>query len=451
MQTMSAKEVDSSRPKYLIVFSEAEEKNTSTLSTVLKRGKSKEVPERKGISMIAAGESGVHAKVYERLGVAAADLSKAQYNALCKRDDVVAVVENEVRFLPPVRRSVEEEDDGKPSAAGEKSELITFMKGVRATAELVLSFLEGGRQISNQALLPELEAVTPAAVSFEWGLKAIGVANAVSPPTGKGVKVAVLDTGLDLEHPDFKGRVVEGDTAQSFVTGVSVQDRHGHGTHCAGIVCGPRKSVSGRRYSVAPDATLLVGKVFNNEFRPKATDDDILEGIAWADGHGARVISMSLGSVRDVDGKFPPQYEQIARKLLGRKSNSIFLVAAAGNESDRPASTAPVGNPAACPSIMAVAAVDKNKHVAFFSCKQMDDIGILDVSGPGVAIFSSFTNGSFETLDGTSMATPFVAGLAALYLQREPKLTAQKLFDELKKRAKKLGDVNDFGTGLVQL
>ena len=160
---------------------------------------------------------------------------------------------------------------------------------------------------------------------------------------------------------------------------------------------------------------------------------------------------MSLGSIRDVNGKFPPQYEQIARKLLKRKSNSILLVGAAGNESDRPNSTAPVGNPAACPSIMAVAAVDKHRRIASFSCRQMDDIGTLDVSAPGVAIFSSFTDGRFETLDGTSMATPFVAGLAALYLQREPKLTAQKLFEELQNRSKNLGDAADFGRGLVQL
>jgi subtilisin len=450
MQTISAKAVDSSRPKYLIVFSEAEEKNTSTLSTVLKRGKAKDVPERSGIRMLAAGETGVHVKVYEKLGVAAADLNKSQYNALCKRDDVVAVVENEIRLLPPVRRTIEDED-GTPSVKEEKAQMVDYLTGVRDLANLMLSRLEGGNAPSPQAgAVAQLAAASPAAVRFTWGLKAIGVATALSPPTGKGVKVAVLDTGLDLEHPDFEGRVAEGETARSF-SGVSVQDVHGHGTHCAGIIGGPRQSVSGTRYGVAPDVSLLVGKVFNNDFRPKAADDDILEGITWADEHGARIISMSLGSIRDLNGDFAPLYEQMAKKLLKRTSNSVILIAAAGNESDRPASTAPVGNPAACPSVMAVAAVDKNKRVASFSCRQLDDIGTLDVSAPGVAIFSSFTNGEFETLDGTSMATPFVAGLAALYLQRDPKLTAQKLFDELVGRAKKLGDPDDFGAGLVQL
>jgi subtilisin family serine protease len=82
----------------------------------------------------------------------------------------------------------------------------------------------------------------------------------------------------------------------------------------------------------------------------------------------------------------------------------------------------------------------------------MDEIGEVDVSAPGVTIFSSFLNGTFENLDGTSMATPHVAGLAALYLERTPEMTAQKLFEELKKHALPLnGSANDFGTGLIQI
>lgn len=449
MQTVSAKEADPSKPKYLIVFSDVSEKNTTTLSTVLKRGKAEGVSERAGISMLAAGDSGVHARVYEKLGVAAADLSKSQHDALCKRDDVIAVVENEVRYLPPVRKTLEE-SIVKP-LSDEKSQLIAYLEGIRDAVNMAIAYHEGGKPISVSSLTARPAATLAATPRTTWGLKSIGVATALSPPTGKGVKVAVLDTGIDLNHPDFHNRVVEGVSAVSFVSGVSVQDVNGHGTHCAGIIAGPRQSASGIRYGVAPDVELLVGKVFNNEFRPRATDDDILEGISWAEQHGARIISMSLGSKRSVNIKFPVQYEQIAQKLLRRKSNSVLLVAAAGNDSDRPLSTAPVGNPASCPSIMAVAALDRNKRIADFSCKQMDDIGAVDVSAPGVAIFSSFTNGTFEKLDGTSMATPFVAGLAALYLQRDAKLTAQKLFDELKNNARLPGDPSDFGAGLVQL
>ena len=264
-------------------------------------------------------------------------------------------------------------------------------------------------------------------------------------------KVAVLDTGIDLNHPDLRGKVIDGDTAFSQVGGVSVQDVHGHGTHCAGVISGPFQSVSGIRYGVAPNVELLVGKVFNNNFRPTASDDDILDGITWAEQKGARIISMSLGSVRMPNGDFPLQYEQIAKKLLRRDSDSVLLIAAAGNEGRRPISTAPVGNPASCPSIMGVAAIDRHKNIADFSCSQMDNIGEVDVSAPGVAVFSSFLNGTFEKLDGTSMATPHVAGLAALYLEREPNLTAQELFDLLKSRALPIGAREDFGAGLIQL
>lgn len=449
MQTISAKDVDPNRPKYLIVFDDVSEKNTSTLSSVMKRGKAEDVRERDGISILAAGETGVNVKVFESLGIAAADLSKSQYDTLCKRDDVIAVVENEMRFLPPTRKTIEKFD--KESAADEKMPIIAYLQGLRDGANMAIAFHEGGEPVSGSSPASRTQMTLAAAPSTTWGLKAIGIANAVNPPTGRGIKVAVLDTGIDLNHPDMGKKVVNGVSAVSLVSGISVQDVHSHGTHCAGIIAGPRKSVSGTRYGVAPDVELMVGKVFNNDFEPGASDDDILEGITWAEQNGARIISMSLGSERMVNGKFPIQYETIVKKLLTRKTNSVLLIAAAGNESRRPISTAPVGNPASCPSILAIAAVDRNKNIASFSCRQMDNIGVVDLSAPGVAIFSSVTNGGFEEFDGTSMATPFVAGMAALYLERDPKLTAQKLFEELKKRARPLGVAEDFGAGLIRL
>jgi len=448
MNTISAKELDPSRPKYLIIFEEAQEKNVSTLSTVLKRGEEEGTPKRAGVSILAAGESGVHSKVYEGLGIAAADLTKSQHDMLEKRSDVLAIVENEVRFLPPARKTTEV---APISQTNENQAIIAYLQGLRDAANLILAFHQGGQPISSSSMPMQTGMAVAAAPRLTWGLKAIGVANALNPPTGKGIKVAVLDTGIDLNHPDLRGKVIDGDTAFSQVTGVSVQDVHGHGTHCAGVICGPKQSVSGTRYGVAPEAELLVGKVFNNNFRPTASDDDILDGITWAEQKGARIISMSLGSVRMTNGNFPLQYEQIAEKLLKRESNSVLLVAAAGNEGKRPTSTSPVGNPASCPSILAVAAIDRHKNIADFSCSQMDNIGEVDVSGPGVGVFSSFIGGTFEKLDGTSMAAPHVAGLAALYLEREPTLTARELFDLLKSRALPIGAKEDFGAGLVQL
>jgi subtilisin family serine protease len=384
--------------------------------------------------------------MFEQLGVAATDLTENQLVAMRSRDDVEAVIENQVRYLPPVRRSVEA---AEPSSEP-RSPVVAYLQGLRDAANLAIAYHEG-----HELVLPRptagVEAAVPMASRATWGLSAIGVAPSFSGPTGRGVKVAVLDTGIDLNHPDLGHKVIEGASAVSLVSGVTVQDVFGHGTHCAGTICGPRESISQIRYGVAPDVELLVGKVFNNRPRPSATDDDILEGITWADENGARIISMSLGSERDINEAFSPLYENLALRLLDRQNNSMLIIAAAGNESERPVFTAPVGNPAACPSILAVAAVDRRGRVASFSCRQMDSIGAVDVSGPGVGVFSASTGRGFETLDGTSMATPHVAGMAALYLERDPNLTARQLFEQLKLHARQLGDPADFGAGLIRL
>lgn len=453
MSGISAKEVDSRRPKYLVIFREPAEKNTNTLSTVLKRGKSAVGVERSGVSFLAAGNTGVETKVFEPLGVAAADLTETQVSSLRKREDVAAVVENEVRFLPPVRRSQGASEIAAVADRSPATAALAYLRGVRDGINLAIAYQERGSMLPLEPnpASAVAAAVAAAAQQTTWGLRAVGVASAVSPPTGRGVKVAVLDTGINFNHPDMGNKVERGVTATSFVTGITEQDVNGHGTHVAGTVCGPRQSTGGIRYGVAPDVDLLVGKVFNNAFRPKATDDDILEGITWADEQGARIISMSLESGRATGGAFPPLYEAVAQQLLDRAESSVLLVAAAGNASDRPQSVVCVQNPAACPSIMSVSAVDRNLRVASFSCKQLDDIGPVDVSGPGVGVYSSFIEGGFEELDGTSMAAPHVSGLAALYLEAEPSLTARQLFERLRTRARSLGDVTDFGAGLAQL
>lgn len=430
----------------LVVFREVSERNTSTLSTVLRRGQATGIRARTGVSVLAAGETGVVTRLFKHLGVAATDLNESQLATLRQRDDVAVVVENQVRYLPPVRRSTE----AAAPPTEPRSPTVAYLQGIRDAANLAIAYHEG-REFAISRPTVGIEAIGPMASRSTWGLGAIGVAPHFSGPTGRGVKVAVLDTGIDLNHPDLSSKVIEGVSAVSLVSGITVQDVNGHGTHCAGTICGPRESTSGVRYGVAPDIELLVGKVFNNRPRPSATDDDILEGITWADENGARIISMSLGSERDVGEAFAPLYEHLARQLLDRQQNSVLIVAAAGNESERPIFTAPVGNPAACPAIMAVAAIDRRGRIAPFSCRQMDNIGVVDVSAPGVGVFSSIAGGGFELLDGTSMATPHVAGMAALYLEREPNFTAQQLFDQLKLRARRLGDPADFGDGLIRL
>jgi len=265
--------------------------------------------------------------------------------------------------------------------------------------------------------------------------------------TGKGVIVAVLDTGVDLSHPDFQGRFTEGVDAVSFVPGEAVQDGHGHGTHCAGVVGGPASSTGGMRYGVAPGVALLVGKVLSDA--GSGPDSTILDGIDWAADQGAKVVSMSLGSRRGVGEAFAAVYERIAANLLGSVPGTL-IVAAAGNDSARPFFTAPVENPAACPSILAVGAVDREARIAPFSCRQMDEVAEVNLCAPGVAVHSAFTGGGFRALSGTSMATPHVAGVAALDLEAKAGLTAAALWRDLETKAKAAGDPKDFGKGLVQ-
>lgn len=273
----------------------------------------------------------------------------------------------------------------------------------------------------------------------------MGIDEGYQKATGKGVKVAVLDTGIDLAHPDFSGRFPGVANTASFVPGSpSAQDGNGHGTHCAGIVAGPQRSSGGIRYGVAPDVTLLVGKVLSDE--GSGYDEWILNGIDWAVDQGASVISMSLGSPRYPNQPYSQAYETVARLLL---NEGVLIVAAAGNDSYRPFFIAPVENPAACPSIMAVAAVDRFRQVAYFSCAQMDNIGEVNVSAPGVDVHSSWTGSTFNTISGTSMATPHVAGIAALYVELH-RLSGRQLWDKLERTAYPLPGRQDYGAGIAQ-
>ncbi|MGC1206569.1 MAG: S8 family serine peptidase [Ornithinimicrobium sp.] len=240
---------------------------------------------------------------------------------------------------------------------------------------------------------------------FTWGMQAIGIE--LAGFTGQGIKVAVLDTGMDLEHPDFAGRSI---THQSFVTGESAQDGHGHGTHVIGSSLG-NVSDQGRRYGVASEADIFVGKVLSDQ--GSGSDAGILAGINWAVTNGCAVISMSLGA--DVAEAHPP-YTVAGERALAA---GTLIIAAAGNNADRPGNPGFVGAPANSPSILAVAALDSGLQVARFSARSTPDRGgQVDVAGPGVAVFSSWPMPDrYNTISGTSMATPHAAGVAALWAE----------------------------------
>lgn len=279
-----------------------------------------------------------------------------------------------------------------------------------------------------------------------WGLKATGAVD--SPFTGKGVKVAILDTGIAADHPDFEGRSL---TLESFVLDGSTDDLQGHGTHTAGTIFGPRAPGPGAvpGYGCAPDVSLYVGKVLNNSgFAPEGA---VFEGMEWALDAGCDIVSMSLG--RAVRRGEPPSmiYERIAASALGE---GCLFIAAAGNDSARASGRiAPVSEPANTPSIMAVAAVDETLAVADFSNGGVNrNGGAVDIAAPGVAVFSAAPAPRFyRTLQGTSMACPHVAGIAALWAESDFALRGQALWDALLANANALPvPERDVGAGIVQ-
>ncbi|CAM02811.1 subtilase family protein [Saccharopolyspora erythraea NRRL 2338] len=278
--------------------------------------------------------------------------------------------------------------------------------------------------------------------ALTWGLQAVGVNG--STPTGAGVRVAVLDTGLDLQHPDFAGRdIVTG----SFVPGEDVHDGHGHGTHVIGTACGPRTPAQGPGYGIASEASIYAGKVLANG--GTGSDGGILSGISWAISNGCSVVSMSLGAATEPGQPFSQAFERVAQRAMAR---GTLIIAAAGNESSRGSGTiAPVGHPANCPSIMAVGAVDARNAIAEFSCGTVDQIGQVDLVGPGVDVHSSWPGAGSKSLSGTSMATPHVAGVATLYAQQHHE-RAWGLWARLAQKARRLPlPSTDVGAGLVQV
>ena len=287
-------------------------------------------------------------------------------------------------------------------------------------------------------------AVAPTPVDndeFTWGLQATRVST--SRRTGRGVRIAVLDTGFDVDHPDFAGRSV---TTQSFILGETVQDAHGHGTHCIGTSCGPVKPEGTRRYGVATAAEIFAGKVLSDG--GSGSDEGILAGINWALANDCKIVSMSLGA--DVD-RVSNLYETVGQRALDR---GTLIVAAAGNNARRPGNFGFVGIPANSKTIMAVGALDPANKPARFSARsstRTGEGGRVDLAAPGLNVYSSWPMSQrYETISGTSMATPHVSGIAAQWLE-ETGLTGRELWALLVQNAKPLDVPSvDVGAGLAQ-
>jgi hypothetical protein len=303
-----------------------------------------------------------------------------------------------------------------------------YMKGVLRVAQAIYEDLGGEAELGGLG-----GEVSPEVLGSTWGLTACRV-----PPSsfnGNGIKVAVLDTGFDLGHPEFAGR--------SFVTatfvGQPVQDLHGHGTHTAGTATGPQAPPGLiQRYGIGFRSQIFIGKVLTNS--GSGTQAQVLGGMNWAIANRCAVISMSLGAQIPVQ----PAYTASGAAALAA---GCLIVAAAGNASNRPGVINPAGAPANSPTIMSVGALDSALRVASFS-----NGGKVDIAGPGVNVFSSWPRPTLHnTISGTSMATPHVAGCAALWAQSSAALRGPALRARLTATARRLPlPASDVGAGLVQ-
>jgi len=247
---------------------------------------------------------------------------------------------------------------------------------------------------------------------------------------GYGVKVAVLDTGIDLNHPDL--RVFGG---KSFVS-ATYQDDHGHGTHVAGTIAAQDNGEG--VVGIAPEAQLYALKVLNSS--GAGNWSDVAAAIEWCIDNGMDVISMSLGGTSG-----DPLIQAAVAEAYG---TGILLTAAAGNSGTANGTGDTVVYPARYPEVIAVAAVDSNDNRALFSSTGP----AVELAAPGVNIPSTYLGSSYKTLSGTSMAAPHVAGLAALVKSTYPFLTNQEIRQKLVETANDLGNVGRdpwYGYGLI--
>jgi subtilisin family serine protease len=237
---------------------------------------------------------------------------------------------------------------------------------------------------------------------------------------GAGVTVAVLDTGIDPNHPDLAGKVV---ATANFSEEASAVDGHGHGTHVASIIAGTGAASGGRYTGVAPRASLMVGKVLNDTGSGQLSW--AIDGMEWAAHAGADVVNLSLGS-DPTDGTDPASQ---ALDALSEETGTLFVVAAGNDGAD-----AAVGAPAAATAALTVGAVDDHDALADFSSRgpRRGDAAVKpNITAPGVDVVAARAAGTtmpgstpvddhYTSASGTSMATPHVAGVAALLAQAHP-------------------------------
>jgi thermitase len=258
------------------------------------------------------------------------------------------------------------------------------------------------------------------------------------PATG-GVKIGIVDTGIDQTHPDLTGKTVNcaDSTGAVLVEGQCVDDNM-HGTHVAGTISARTNNGIGVA-GTTPNATFAICKALRTAAGTGLTSD-VANCINWTHTRGSKVISMSLGG-----GDSTTLRNAVANAWKGGAANGSVLIAAAGNDGD-----ATLNYPAAYPEVVSVAATDHNDQRASFSNANSD----VEIAAPGVSVLSTIPGGLYARLSGTSMATPHVSGVAGVLWQLFPGDTAAGIRNRLTAAVDDRGPAgrdSSFGFGRVNL
>lgn len=294
----------------------------------------------------------------------------------------------------------------KPGEADDAwSSLTTTPSGTTALAPGVASVhLDRALQVSLNESVPQIGAPSAWAAGFD----------------GRGVKVAVVDSGIDDGHPDLAGKVV---AAKNFSAAEGTRDAHGHGTHVASTIAGSGEASGGAYKGVAPGAELINARAL--DAKGWGSDSSVLAAVEWAVEAGADVVNLSLGAT-DTPGI------DLLEETVNKLSDQALFVIAAGN--DGPAATT-VGSPGSAEQALTVGAVDGKDALAAFSSRGPvvgDGAVKPEVTAPGVDITAAkFNSSGYQAMSGTSMAAPHVAGAAALLAQQHPGWSGQQIKADL--------------------
>lgn len=274
------------------------------------------------------------------------------------------------------------------------------------------------------------------AQALPWGIDRIDADLSWTTTTGDPIKVAVIDTGIELAHPDLRNNIKGGYNAINPLK--SANDDNGHGTHVAGIIAAENNSIG--VIGAGPQIDLYAVKVLNRNGSGYLSD--VIEGIDWAIANNMQVINMSLGSATNI--------QSFHDAVIRANEAGVVQVAAAGNDG------LAVNYPAAYPEVIAVSATDSTNTITSWSSRGTE----VDLAAPGLSIYSTYKGQTYRTLSGTSMAAPHVAGTAALVLTQTARCDADldgscspsEVQDRLQATATDLGIAGPdglYGYGLV--